>query len=71
MSAERLTAGAMLAALALTSWARPPLNMLFSVLTLVAAAAFLLAWMRVPDEPEEEDDTVIYLLGEPDDAHRL
>lgn len=68
MSAERLTAGAMLVALALTSWSSPPLDMLFSVLTLVAAAAFLIVWMRPPDEDEEP--TVINLLGAPDDAHR-
>ena len=68
MSAERLTAGAMLGALALTSWSSPPLDMLFSVLTLVAAAAFLIAWMRTPDEDQEP--TVINLLGAPDDAHR-
>lgn len=68
MTAERLTAGAMLVALALTSWASPPLDTMFSVLTLVAAAAFLLAWMRAPDQPEES--TVISLLEARDDITR-
>lgn len=68
MTAEHLTAGAMLVGLVLTSWASAPLDTVFAVVTLVAAAAFLLVWMREPDEPEEPK--VISLLEARDDVSR-